>query len=181
MDEDTVAVAVLGTLFLLILASPLIITACIAAGSTRKWAVERRRITHGQSIRSDPEADHLVDSADDSEPETEFLDSEDEEYYNTKNQRRTREREERDADLRLSTRAKFFKEWKKCWTGPGNVEQRKQEQEFKEQEQRRKLAREAVREYVRVERKRTRMLAKKTDHKDEMELPTYGNAIKAQE
>merc|ERR1711939_1142740 len=157
MDEDTVALAILGTIFVFIISSPLLITACIAAATTRKWAAERRRATCGRTGKYDTESSRLIDSAeDDSEPETEFLDSEDEEYYNVKQQRRIQDREEREADMRLTTRAKFFREWKKCWTGPGTPEKRKKDQEFKEQEQHRKIAREAVREYLRIERKRAR-------------------------
>lgn len=181
MDEDTVAIVILATIFVFLLSSPLLLTGCIAAFATRKWALKRHNAAYGLTDKADVEADRLVDSAeDDSDPETEFLDSEDEEYYNLRRQARTREREEREADLRLSTRAKFFKEWKKCWGGAGTVEQRKKDQEFKEQEQHRKIAREAVREYLRIERKKARKAARQTASKDEdMELPTYGNATKA--
>lgn len=191
MDEDTVAVIFLAGLFLTILTTPLLITGCIAAGNTRKWAAERRRTVlghgHGNNKTDDVEADRLINSTheEESESETEFLDSEDEEFYNTKRQRKMQEREEREADLRLSPRAKFFREWKKTWTGPGgSVEQRKQEQEFKDEESRRKIAREAVREYLRIERRRARKAAARGDGgkiDEGAELPTYGSAVKAEQ
>merc|ERR1712098_300133 len=132
MDEDTVAIVVLATIFVFLLSSPLLLTGCIAGFATRKWALERRNAAYGLTDKADVEADRLVYSTEDeSDPDPEFLDSEDEEYYNLRRQARTREREEREADLRLSTRVKFFKEWKKCWRGAGTVEQRLMDREFK--------------------------------------------------
>lgn len=167
MDEDTAFAIVISTLFVLLVSSPLLITACIAGAATRKWAVERRKATYGfPHQKGDPEGDRLVNAtgeedSDSDIDETDFLDSEDEEYYNLKRQRKLQQREERDADLRLTPRAKFFKEWHKCWAGPGgSVEQRRKEQEFKEQEMHRKIAREAVREYLRIERRKARKAAR---------------------
>jgi predicted ATP-dependent protease len=184
MDEDTLAIVVLAGLFLTILSTPFLITGCIAASSTRKWAAERRRTNltgRPGSKTDDIEADaRLIDEESDSDAEADFLDSEDEEYYNIKRERKVKEREGREADLRLSMGAKFVKEWKKCWTGAGSVETRKQEQEFRDEESRRKIAREAVREYLRIERKKARKAARKVDAtNDETELPTYGSAVKA--
>lgn len=103
----------------------------------------------------DTEADPLVDE---SEPEDEedFLDSEDEAYYQAKKDQKRRERDEKASDRLLSTRAKFFKEWKKCWRGSGSLEQRQKDQELKTEDERRKIAREAVREYLRIQRKKER-------------------------
>ena len=168
MDEDTAFAIVIGVLFVLLISSPLLITGCIAGVATRQWTAERRRATYGLPHKADVEAERLVSSAaDDSDAEADFLDSEDEEYYNLQRQQRIQEREEREADLRLSTRAKFFKEWRKCWSGPGTEEQRRKEREFKEQEQHRKIAREAVREYLRVERKKARKAAQQNASKKE--------------
>lgn len=164
MDEDTAFAIVIGTLLVLMISSPLLITGCIAGVATRKWAVERHRASYGLPTKADPEGDRLMNPTDENDSDTEtddFLDSEDEEYYNLKRQRRTQEREEREADLRLTPRAKFFKEWRKCWSGPGGTEEmRRKEREFKEQEQHRKIAREAVREYLRIERRKARKVAR---------------------
>lgn len=112
--------------------------------------------------------------------EIEYLDSEDEAYYTAKREQKRKQREDKDIDALLSTRAKFIKEWKACWKGPARTEaERVGEQKFKEQEERRKIAREAVREYIRLERQKARKALISQQIKDEgsIELPTYSNAV----
>lgn len=168
MDEDTVSLLILGGLFVTVLSIPLLVTACVAWGNTRKWAVERRQsvklpLTASKTTGDIEEAsESLINEDSDNESDQEFLDEEDEQYYSKKKARKNQEREERQQDLALSVRAKFLKEWKKCWTGPGgNLEERKKEQEFREEEGRRKVAREAVREYLRLQRRKERKAAMK--------------------
>jgi len=168
MDEDIVFGILLFIFFFACLTLPLSITACLAASATRKWSKEKARYAQTGVEEADP----LVK---DSESEDEeILDSEDEEYYNAKREQKRREREEKLADWQLSTRAKFGKEWKKCWCGPaGNKDQLAREKELKEQEDRKKIAREAVREYIRGERRK----ARKTERAGEMELPSYKKVV----
>lgn len=159
MDEDTVFGLLILFLFLFIFTLPLSITACIAATATRKWSQEKARRSKS-GFQGTEEANPLVDSSD-SEPDVEFLDSEDEAYVRDKRDQKRREREETEADWRLTARSKFFKEWKKCWRGgEGTKEQLAKDRELKEQDERRKIAREAVREYLRVERKKARKAQK---------------------
>lgn len=155
MDEDIIVGMVILFLFLFVFTLPLSITACVAAANTRKWSQEKARRSQS-GFQGTEEANPLVDSSD-SEPDDEFLDSEDEAYTRDKRDQKRREREETEADWRLTTRCKFFKEWKKCWKGgEGTKEQLAKDRELKEQDERRKIAREAVREYLRVERKKAR-------------------------
>jgi signal transduction histidine kinase len=180
MDED-VAFGIFFVIFLLVvLTLPLSITACVAASATRKWSKEKtHRVQSGIALE---ESDFLVSDADSDNDPDDCLDSEDEEYYSARREQKRREQEEKITDQQLSTREKFFKEWKKCWRGPpGTKEQLTRERELKETEERRKIAREAVREYLRMERRKERkarqeQVAKK--QRDEATgLPTYGNAI----
>ena len=153
---------------LFIFTSPLSITACIAAASTRRW--QKEKTSRSKVGAFDAESNPLVDESDSDDEE--FLDSEDEEYYQTKQDDKRKVREETEADWQLTPRAKFLKEWKKIWTGSNNVvNQHKKEQE----DERRKIAREAVREYLRIERKKARKAA--TKKQELMELPSYGNAV----
>ena len=145
MDEEIILGICFLVLFLSILTSPLWITACIAAAATRKWSKEKTRRAHNDI--EGVESDRLVEPSE-SENEEDFLDSEDEDYYRAKQDRKREERQEREADLLLGTRAKFFKEWKKCWK-TGDKTQLAKERELKEQDERRKIAMEAVREYLR--------------------------------
>ncbi|KAJ9608736.1 hypothetical protein H2200_006507 [Cladophialophora chaetospira] len=174
MDED-VAFGIFFVVFLLfVFTLPLSITGCIAASATRKWSKEKARRYHSGIVLE--EADHLVEDSDVEEDEP--LDSEDEEYYNAKREQKRREREETLLDQQLTTRGKFFKEWKKCWSGPaGGREQLAKEKELKDTEERRKIAREAVREYLRLERKKARRSQSKKHEESGMELPSYGNAV----
>ncbi|KAK5190149.1 Ribosomal lysine N-methyltransferase 4 [Exophiala xenobiotica] len=171
MGEDTILGLCFLAFFLSILTSPLWITACIAAAVTRKWSKEKTRRVHNDI--EGVEADRLVEDSE-SGNEEEFLDSEDEDYYRAQQDRKREERQEQEADLLLSTRAKFFKEWKKCWS-TGDKIQLAKERELKEQDERRKIAREAVREYLRIERRKARMAGTKSEAG--MELPSYGNAV----
>lgn len=172
MGEDSVFMICFGLFLVVVLSLPLSLSACIAASRTRTWAKEKTGRNYTQLSSSDLEADPLVDS----DAEDDFLDAEDEEYYNAKRQQKQRERDEEQADRALSTRAKFFKEWAKCWKGPNPEQRRLQEQELKAQDERRKIAREAVREYLRIERRKARKAALKQGG-DNMELPTYGKAV----
>jgi len=178
MDEDTVFGILLLIFFLAILTLPLSITACIAAATTRKWSKEKQRRAHNGTEGAE-EANRLVEDSDSENEDEEFLDSEDEQYYRAKREQKHRERDEKEADWQLSTNGKFCKEWKRCWTGPaGSKEQLAKERELKEQDERRKIAREAVREYLRIERKKARRAqGSKMEQEAAMELPTYGNAV----
>lgn len=172
MDEDTVFGIFVCGFFLFFVTSPLWITACIAAAATRHWSKEKIRRAKGGIASS--EANPLVEEPD-SDQEEDFLDSEDEEYYTAKRDQKAKEREEKERDWTLSPRAKFFKEWKKCWK-TGSKDQLIKERELREQDERRKIAREAVREYLRIERRRARKAVSKSETS---ELPTYSNATKA--
>ena len=170
MDEDTIFGIFFVVFLLIVFTLPLSITACIAAHTTRKWAKDKTR----PELALDAEANPLVEESE-SEGEEDFLDSEDEAYYQAKKDQKRRERDEKEADRLLSTRAKFLKEWKNCWRGNGTVEQQRKERELKEQDERRKIAREAVRQYLTMERKKARKGQAKKE--SEMELPTYSNAV----
>ena len=169
MDEEIILGICFLVLFLSILTSPLWITACIAAAATRKWSKEKTRRAHNDI--EGVESDRLVEPSE-SENEEDFLDSEDEDYYRAEQDRKREERQEQEADLLLSTRAKFFKEWKKCWKS-GDKTQLAKEREA--QDERRKIAREAVREYLRIQRRKARMTRTKSEAA--IELPSYGNAV----
>ncbi|KIW73093.1 hypothetical protein PV04_01237 [Phialophora macrospora] len=180
MDED-VAFGIFFFIFLLIILTlPLSITACIAASATRKWSKEKAR--RFQSGIPHEESDCLVSDIDsDCDPE-DYLDSEDEEYYSARREQKRRQQEEKVADRQLSTWGKFFKEWKKCWRGPpGTKEQLAKERELRETEERRKIARQAVREYLRMERRKERKARQEQGAMQQQDeatgLPTYGNAI----
>ncbi|OCT53925.1 hypothetical protein CLCR_10878 [Cladophialophora carrionii] len=180
MDED-VAFGIFFVIFLLfVFTLPLSLTACIAASATRKWSKEKAR--QSRSGVSLEESECLVsDSESDCDPE-DYLDSEDEEYYNARREHKHREQEEKIADRQLSTSGKFFKEWKRCWRGPaGTKEQLAKERELKETAERRLIARQAVREYLRMERRKERKTRQQQGAKKEqdeaLELPTYGNAV----
>jgi biopolymer transport protein ExbB/TolQ len=146
-----------------VLSIPASITACIAWSNTKKWNKEKLQISDIE------EAGRLVEESD----EEDYLDEEDEAFHQLKAEQKRVEQEEREADLQLTTTQKFLKEWKKCWNGVGS-ERVQREREIKEGEERRKIAREAVREYLRIERRRAR---KAQSTKEGMELPTYGNAV----
>lgn len=172
MDEDIVlGLFVLG-FFLFVLTTPLWVTACIAAAATRSWSKEKARRARGGlgSI----EADRLVEEGDDDTDE-DFLDSEDEEYYNAKREQKREEREGKEADWLLTPGAKFRKEWKKCWK-VGNKANLDKERELREQDERRKIAREAVREYLRLQRRKARKALSKSETSSE--LPSYNKATK---
>lgn len=179
MDDDTIFGVFFVFFLLFVVSLPVTITACIAASKTRKWAKDNNRArTRAASTNTDADAenDPLAEDSED-ELEVEFLDSEDEEYYVARREQKRKERAKREADLLLSTRRKFIKEWKQCWTGPyATAKERVEEQKMKEHTERRKIAREAVREYLREERKKARK-TQKLQEEVSMELPTYGNAV----
>jgi biopolymer transport protein ExbB/TolQ len=165
MDADILFMSLFfAGLITFILSIPASITACIAWSNTKKWNREKNQTSDTE------EAARLVDEPDD---EQDFIDEEDEAFHRAKDEQKRVEREEREADLQITTTQKFFKEWKKIWNGVG-AERVQREREIKEGDERRKIAREAVREYLRIERRRAR---KAQSTKDGIELPTYGNAI----
>jgi signal transduction histidine kinase len=175
MDEETVFGLLVFLFFLTILTLPLSITACIAASTTRRWSKEKARRFRQGTLEAEP----FVEDSDSELADEDILDSEDEEYYTAKREQKQKEREERQKDWQLTAKQKFFKEYKKCWTGPaGGRDQLAKEKEMKDQEERRKIAREAVREYLRLERKRARkgQMAKK-EGADAMELPSYKKVL----
>ncbi|EXJ64453.1 hypothetical protein A1O7_00789 [Cladophialophora yegresii CBS 114405] len=179
MDEDVVFGIFFVIFLLFVFTLPLSLTACIAASATRKWSKEKAR--RSQSGLAFEEECLVSDAESDCDPE-DYLDSEDEEYYNARREQKRREQEEKIADRQLSTSGKFFKEWKKCWKGPsGTKEQLAKERELKETAERRLIAREAVREYMRMERRKERKTRQqqgvKKEQDDAMELLTYGNAV----
>ena len=175
--EDAVFIGLYLFFMLIVFTLPLSITACIAASVTRKWSKGKARRARG-GIEGGEEADNLIEDSD-SEHEDDFLDSEDEEFYRAKREAKRKEREEKEADWQLSTKRKFFKSWKAVWTGPaGGKAQVLAELGVKDQDERRKIAREAVREYLRLERKKARKAAGGSKTEEEaMELPSYGRAV----
>lgn len=189
MDEDTVVGIFFIGFLLFVFSLPVSLTACVAASKTRKWAKSKTNtrarangiiLTCADVVRveNEPLVEESDSEAEDSE--IEYLDSEDEAYHRAKREQKRKQREEKEADALLSTRAKFIKEWKACWKGPARTEaERVGEQKFKEQEERRKIAREAVREYLRLERKKARKALISPQIKDEgpIDLPTYSNAV----
>lgn len=187
MDEDTAALCILALLFLTILSTPLLITACVALSTTRKWAANQRRPLRLPTTKVNGEGTDLEASeglignkiadeeSDDDFEEDEFLDAADRRFYAQKQERKLKAQKEREADLRLTFGNKFVKEWKKCWVGSGgSLEERKQEAEFKEEEGRRKVAREAVREVLRLQRRMERR------GKAAEGLPRYGEGVKSE-
>ncbi|KPI44135.1 uncharacterized protein AB675_6139 [Cyphellophora attinorum] len=183
-DEDTVLAVFFIGFLAFAFTLPCTITACIAASRTRAWNKDKRArngrryglLPQQASMTADPEA--ALESESDSDHESDYLDSEDERNAVSKREQKKKAIEERDADLLLSTSAKFIKEWKSVWRGPGGIEKVRQEAEAKAEVERRKIAREAVREYLRMERKKARK-ARKAAEQDEqaMELPSYGKAV----
>ncbi|KEF60617.1 uncharacterized protein A1O9_02178 [Exophiala aquamarina CBS 119918] len=183
MDEELIFWFFVSLFFVSVFTLPLSITACVAASATRRWAKDKSKAKARfySATDADAESNPLVEESDsEAEDEIEYLDSEDEEYHLAKREQKLMAREAKEAELLLSTQAKFLKEWKQCWTGPTRTEQqRMKERELKEEEDRRKLAREAVREYLRMERKKASKAQKQEQAQEEVSagLPTYGNAV----
>jgi signal transduction histidine kinase len=167
---------VLFGILLFALSIPISITACVAASSTRHWKKEKAR----RAQIGTEEAEQLVNHEDSEDfDDDDFVDSEDEDYFRTKAEQQRKLREEQALDWQLSTSKKFLKEWKKCWTGSSGVlADQAREKELKEQDERRKIAREAVREYLRIQKKKARKSAGAVPLQDDgMELPSYGKVV----
>ena len=176
MDGGVIFTILFLSFLLLAATSPLWLTAYIAFSTTRKWHKQKARRSAPGFADAEPESDPLVADPGADHEEENFLDSEDEAYYQAQQDQERREREEKQADWRLSTRAKFWKEFKRVWRSASSDEV-KRERERKEVEERRKIAREAVREYLRLERRRARRVQARDRKEGAMELPVYGNAF----
>ncbi|KAJ9656695.1 hypothetical protein H2198_004814 [Neophaeococcomyces mojaviensis] len=145
--EDIIALFVFSSILCMPFILVLSITGCIAYSNTRTWQKEKARRLHDAESR-----DPLVSKSQSSFEEIEdFLDSEDEAEYREKQE----EEAEEEAEWKLTTKQKFNKEFKKCWTGKAKAEK---EREKKEKEERRKIAKEVVREMMRLEKKRSKKL-----------------------
>jgi len=160
MDEDIV----LSILFLaLCILFPFVVvftvTACIASSRTRAWQKKRTQDQEVAHLESEPLAPT-------EEEEDDFLDTEDEADYRA-------QKVEEQADMLLTPRQKFRKEFKKAWSGNG-----KDAQKQKEREERRKLAKAVAREVERRERRRARQQGQASSSEHEGEgLPSYNNAV----
>jgi hypothetical protein len=177
--DDSIA----GLVIVLIFLSPVLLIPCcipcwIATSKTRSWAKEKRRLherRYGplpQKENNDPEA--ALSDSESEESESDYLDSEDERYAATKREEKAKAREEKEADMALSVKAKFWKEYKLGFKGT-SPEKVKLEAEAKAEAERKKIAREAVREYVREERRKVRKARKAAEQ--EVELPAYGKVV----
>ena len=171
-----------GSLLVSIVTLPFTITACIALNNTSKWSKANRQSLRVHKFSPIPQKEDLEANASDSdsEPDAEdILDSEDEAYYAARRSRKQAERDEKDADTGLTFGAKFRKEYKKCWRGSG-MEKVREAQKVTEESERRKIAKDAVREYIRMQRKRERKAKKVAEgvkSEGSIELPSYGKAI----
>ena len=135
------------------------VTACIATSRTRAW---RKKLAQDQEA-AHPESVPLAPTE---EEEDDFLDTEDEADYHA-------QKAEERADMQLTPRQKFRKEFKKAWSGNA-----KDAQKQKEREERRKLAKAVAREVERRERRRARQSNQAGTSAGETEgLPSYNNAV----
>lgn len=149
-SEDFIAM----TIIILLMLSPLLvllsITLITAAVRTRKWQKTKLR-------RLSPESNPLHPTGSDSEDE-EILDSEDEQARTDK----LDAKREEEADMLLTTKEKFKKEMWRGWSGGGRKEMERKKRE-NERSERKKLAKEIVREMRRVERNGGRRRAGKVE------------------
>jgi len=162
MDEDLVFSILFICVFITFpFALMLSVTACIAGSRTRAWKKKQA----AQAINLEAEAEPLAPTE---EEEDDFLDTEDEADYHA-------QKAEERADMHLTPRQKFRKEFKKAWSGNGKTALQQ-----KEREDRRKLAKAVAREVERRERRRARQESHAGPSSTEGEgLPSYSNAVAA--
>ncbi|KAI4918172.1 hypothetical protein J4E90_002553 [Alternaria incomplexa] len=157
MDEDLIA---FGIVMLLFLSFPFLtvlsITGCVAYSRTKTW--DKARNQRAVSLESsNGETNRLV--SDEADEESDFYDTDDEEEH-------TKAKAEEEADKYLTFNQKFRKEFKKVWSGKGDILKQK------EREERRKLAKAVAREMDRRERRKARAAAKAQSE----DLPAYTKA-----
>lgn len=145
MDSDDMFVVV--PLFVIFLSSPILLVAgilsCIAWSNTRRWKKEKLQRLHASDDQNPLLTKPLAP-----QDEPEFLDSEDEAEY----REQQAEEAEKEAEWSLTTGQKFRKELKKTWVGSAN---KAKVDEKAAKEERKKMAREIVREMMRYQKKQS--------------------------
>ena len=159
MDDDTLPLIAMGSMFALFLSFPFmaiaIATSCIAYSRTKEW--EKKRTLEAANTES--EGINLLDSDED-----DFLDTDDEADYNER-------KAEEEADKFLTFNQKWRKEFRTVWKGRGK-EQIKKDKEREERKERRKLAKAVAQELERRERRRANKAAREEVGAEDT-LPPY--------